>query len=313
MGRYTPRMQKLSMIAGLLLWAGVQGAQAPPPPEVYLAGFSVSGGKVTLTEPVNISNNPAYDNQPTFTPDGGAILFTSVRGDRKPDPKVAAATGSDIYRFDIASGKLSQLTTTNESEYSPTVTPDGRSFSVIQVEADGTQRLWRFPMAGGAKAELVLTDIKPVGYHAWADASTLALFVLGEPATLQLADTRTGKGEILARNIGRSLQRIPDGGISFVQRETSDSGQTVTVMRLDPATKKITPLVRVIEGVRDPDLAWTPDGLLLLAAGGKLHGWRQGETQFQPVADLEGAGLRGATRMAVSPKGDRLAIVASPQ
>jgi hypothetical protein len=313
MGRYTPRMQKLSMIAGLLLWAGVQGAQAPPPPEVYLAGFSVSGGKVTLTEPVNISNNAAYDNQPTFTPDGGAILFTSVRGDRKPDPKVAAATGSDIYRFDIASGKLSQLTTTNESEYSPTVTPDGRSFSVIQVEADGTQRLWRFPMAGGAKAELVLTDIKPVGYHAWADASTLALFVLGEPATLQLADTRTGKGEILARNIGRSLQRIPDGGISFVQRETSDSGQTVTVMRLDPATKKITPLVRVIEGVRDPDLAWTPDGLLLLAAGGKLHGWRQGETQFQPVADLEGAGLRGATRMAVSPKGDRLAIVASPQ
>ncbi|HEU4693808.1 MAG TPA: hypothetical protein VFS23_35835, partial [Vicinamibacterales bacterium] len=130
-------MQKLSLIAGILLWVGWQGAQAPPP-EVYLAGLSVSGGKVTITNPVNISNNAAYDNQPAFTPDGAAVLFTSVRGDRQPDPKIAAATGSDIYRFDIAAGKLSQLTTTNESEYSPTVTPDGRSFSVIQVEADGT-------------------------------------------------------------------------------------------------------------------------------------------------------------------------------
>ena len=305
-------MQKLSTIVGILVWAGVQGTPAPPP-EVYLAGLSVTGGKVTITNPVNISNNAAYDNQPSFTPDGSAVLFTSVRGDRKPDPKVAAATGSEIYRFDIASGKLSQLTTTNESEYSPTVTPDGRSFSVIQVEADGTQRLWRFPIAGGGKAELVLADIKPVGYHAWADASTLALFVLGEPATLQLADTSTGQAEILARNIGRSLQRVPGGGISFVQREASDSGQTVTVMRLDPATKKITPLVRVIDGVRDPDLAWTPDGLLLLAAGGKLYGWRLGDAQFQQVADLEAVGLRGASRMAVSPKGDRLAIVALPQ
>jgi dipeptidyl aminopeptidase/acylaminoacyl peptidase len=304
-------MHKLSMIA-VLLWAGFQGTPAPPP-EVYLVNLSVSGGKVTIADPVNISNNAAYDNQPSFTPDGSAVLFTSVRGDRKPDPKIAAATGSEIYRFDIAAGKLSQLTTTNESEYSPTVTPDGRSFSVVQVEADGTQRLWRFPLAGGSKAELVLSDIKPVGYHVWADTSTLALFVLGEPATLQLADTRTGKAEILARNIGRSLQRIPGGGISFVQRETTESGPTVTVMRLDPATKKITPLVRVIDGVRDPDLAWTPDGLLLLAAGGKLHGWRQGDAQFQPVADLEAVGLRGATRMAASPKGDRLAIVASPQ
>ena len=41
----------------------------------------------------------------------------------------------------------------------------------------------------------MLADVKPVGYHAWADDHTLALFVLGQPATLQLADTRTGKAE----------------------------------------------------------------------------------------------------------------------
>ena len=101
-------------------------------------------GKVEIGKPINISNSPGYDNQPSFTPDGAAVLFTSVRGERKPDPANSAATGSDIYRYDIAPARLSQVTNTPEAEYSPTVTPDGRHISVIRVEADGTQRLWRF-------------------------------------------------------------------------------------------------------------------------------------------------------------------------
>jgi hypothetical protein len=66
-------------------------------------------------------------------------------------------------------------------------------------------------------------NVKPVGYHAWADDHTLALFVLGQPATLQIADTRTGTARVIARDIGRSIQRIPGStpvsSISFVQRE----------------------------------------------------------------------------------------------
>ena len=88
-------MQQLSTIAGIVLWAGLQGAPAPPP-EVYLAGLSVADGKVTITNPVNISNNAAYDNQPSFTPDGSAVLFTSVRGDRKPDPRMPRDRQRDL-------------------------------------------------------------------------------------------------------------------------------------------------------------------------------------------------------------------------
>src|SRR6266851_5239494 len=50
---------------------------------------------------------------------------------------------------------------TPEGEYSPTVTPDGAHISVIRVEADGTQRLWRFTLEGRAP-ELVLERVKPV-------------------------------------------------------------------------------------------------------------------------------------------------------
>ena len=80
------------------------GRPRPPPPdtEIFLATLSIRDGKVEIGKPINISNSPGYDNQPSFTPDGAAVLFTSVRGGRKPDPANSAATGSDIYRYDIA-------------------------------------------------------------------------------------------------------------------------------------------------------------------------------------------------------------------
>src|SRR5258708_4611584 len=135
-------------------------------------------------------------------PDGTGILFTSTRGGGRQ---------TDIYRYEVVSGATTQVTRTPESEDSPTVTPDGSHISVIRVEADGTQRLWRFALDGGAP-ELILPGIKPVGYHAWADNSTLALFVLGSPASLQLADASAGTAEVLVRGINRSIQRIPRGG-----------------------------------------------------------------------------------------------------
>jgi hypothetical protein len=284
---------------------------APPATEVFLATLAIEGGKATLGAPINISNHPGYDNQPSFTPDGRSILFTSVRGDRRPDPATSAATGSDIYRYDIASRQMSQVTSTTESEYSPTPTPDGKHISVIRVEADGTQRLWRFA-PDGSNPELVLTDVQPVGYHAWADAGTLALFVLGRPATLQLAAVSTGKADIIAKDVGRSIGRIPGGGISYVQREARDGQASLVVMQLDPKTRQTTALVRVMTGPRDPDLAWTPDGMLLMAHEGKLHSWRRDARDFVVAADLQALGLKNVTRLAVSPGGEWIAIVAQP-
>ena len=305
-------MYRLTALAGITLAAGAYAFQsAPPATEVFLATFAIKDGKATLGAPINISNGPGYDNQPSFTPDGRSILFTSVRDDRKPDPANSAATGSDIYRYDIASRRISQVTSTPESEYSPTPTPDGKHISVIRVEADGTQRLWRFA-ADGSNPELVLTDVKPVGYHAWGDPETLALFVLGRPATLQVASVSTGKADIIAKDIGRSISRVPRGGISYVQREARDGQTSLAVMQLDPKTRQTTALVRVMTGPRDPDLAWTPDGILLMAHEGKLYAWRREARDFAVAADLQALGLKDVTRLAVSPGGEWIAIVAQP-
>jgi hypothetical protein len=303
----------------LLLAVLLVAAQAPPPAsEIFLVTMKPDGESIRLGEPVNISDSAGYDNQPFFTPDG-AVLFTSARN-RVVSVAPAEApppVQMDIYRYDIEAKQLRQVTSTLQSEYSPTVMPGGKGISVIRVEDDGTQRLWRFGLDGGSPS-VILEDVKPVGYHAWIDDHHVALFVLGQggqPATLQLADSRTGKAEVVATDIGRSIQRMPSGAISFVQREKSAAEKVarLTVRAFNPSAAgagRVTTLVAVPDGVTQPDLAWMPDGGLLLAHEGRLLRWREGASGWAPVANLAGRGLEGATRLAVSPDGTLLAVVA---
>lgn len=280
---------------------------SPPDTEIFLATLTIDHGAPSVVHPVNISNSPGYDNQPSFTPDGRSLLFTSIRSGGQ----------TDIYRYDIAARTLARVTDTPESEYSPTVTPDRAHISVIRVEADGAQRLWQFT-SDGKDPQLVLREVKPVGYHAWVDPQTLVLFVLGPPATLQLADTRSGRAETLARDIGRSIQPIPlRGTVSFVERESGgDRPLRLHLRELDPKTRAITPLVDAPAGAKEADVAWAPEGLLLMAHEDVLYGWKRGgggrdaqSSTWTRIADLAALGLKGVTRLAVSPAGDRIAFV----
>jgi hypothetical protein len=273
-------------------------AQAPPGTDIFLADLHARGARVTVGVPVNATHRTGYDNQPFFTPDGCGFLYTSVSGGQ-----------ADIWRYDIVAGRGLPLTTTPESEYSATPLPDGSGFSVVRVEVDSTQRLWRFDWDGGHPT-LVLPGVKPVGYHAWGDATTVALFVLGQPATLQVADLRTGTATLVARDIGRGVQRVPGrAAISFVQKgATPDSAWAVA--ELDLATRQIRTLVRTLPGV--DQYSWSPTGVLLMAKGAKLYEWRPGSgADWQEVADFTTQGLANITRLAVSPRGDRLALVAA--
>lgn len=282
-----------------MLWIALFVLQGPPATDVYLADLRVVQGRVTVGTAVNVTSRPGYDNQPAFLPDGRSILYTSVRDSQ-----------ADIYRYDIEQRASHAVTQTRESEYSPTPLPDKIGFSVIRVEADSTQRLWAFDL-DGTHARLVLDSIKPVGYHAWGDDHTLILFVLGSPATLQIADAAApgARGEVLARDIGRSLQRIPGrAAVSFLQRDSVDGP---SLQQVDVRTRRVTQLIKTPVGAEF--FAWTPDGIALTAGGTKLYQWdpRRGGT-WQEIADLANAGLTSITRLAISAKGDRIAIVAVP-
>jgi hypothetical protein len=287
--------------------AAPPAAQAPPDTEIFLAPLTRTAGNLTVGTPVNITNSPGYDNQPFFTPDGKAILFTSMRGGQQ----------TDIFKYDVASRATARVTQTPENEYSPTVMLDGTSMSVVRVEGDGTQRLAKVTPSGPKiQVDVILPDVKPVGYHAWADDHTLALFVLGSngaPATLQLADTRTGAVRVIATDVGRSIQRMPGTGasrhVSFVQRVHDGDKAVLVVKDLDPANGNVNTITTAVDGSREADLAWTPDGTLLMANDDVLYAWKAGQSGWKEVTSLARLSLRGVTRIAVSPQGDFIALV----
>jgi hypothetical protein len=297
---------------------GAAATDTLPPPAVVVQGGSdiwvapLSGDgapELRLGEAANLTARPdRYDNQPQFLAGGDALLYTA--GD--------AEGRTDIHRLD-ADGRSEQLTRTPvESEFSPTPLPDG-GFAVIRVEADGTQRLWRFE-ADGTDPTLLLPDLAPVGYQGWIDAHRVALFVLGDPATLRVAHVGTGEVELVFEGIGSSVQAIPgrravsfvevDGEGDWIREYDGDSGQTARIVRLP-------------EGAGG-DHAWTPGGTLLVTAGARVLAHYPGataEATAQATAEstaestewteVGAPGPDGVTwsRIAVSPHGTLVALV----
>jgi Tol biopolymer transport system component len=295
------RLAVIVAFAAALLQPLAQQPPAPPPgTDIYLVSLTNGLASMNAARPSPIATAPGYENQPMFGPDGGRILFAANRG-----------TQTDVFVFDRASGRTSQLTDTAENENSPTYLPAGvgeaGGFSVVRTELDRSQRLWRFD-SQGRNPQVVLTEVKPVGYHAWVDADVVALYVLGQPATLQIASVTSGAAAVAATGIGRSLHRVPGTkSVSFVQREASGE---FWIKQIDIASKAIEPLVKAVEGSTDRDMAWMPDGrTLLMSSGTKVFSWTRGATGWTEVFDAAAHNLGAVSRLAVSPRGDAIAIV----
>lgn len=269
----------------------------PPSAEVFLVPLSSAAGVVKVGVPANVTRRDGYDNQPAFALDSKSLFFTSNRGDGQ----------TDIYRFDFSTGLTKPVRkTVPESEYSAMPTRDGTAITVIRVEADSTQRLWQLPLNDDAPS-VKFADIKPVGYFAQADDSTWALFVLGAPATLQIAHAGRAGADVVARNIGRSLHRIPGSTrISYVQK--GGSGSPWYVMAYNASTRTADTLVRTLSG--SEDMAWIDSTTIISGQGSALFTWRRGDADWKPLAEFAFANVAGITRLAVSPNGQWLAMVA---
>ena len=283
----------------LFLLAGLAPAQTPDT-DIFLAAIKRVGDSLVIGPATNITHRPGYDNQPSFLPNSRGILYTVVGADAQ----------ADIWRYDIAERRNSRVTATSESEYSAVVMPGGLRMSVIRVEADSTQRLWSFAL-DGSNPQLLLTVLKPVGYHAWLGPAKLVTFVLGTPATLHVIDSDGSHDEIRARDIGRALQRIPGkDAFSYTQR---DSNKALWIMSQPVTGESETMLVQAPADNEYP--AWTPDAVLLSATRSMLVRWNRAldvTSGWLPVADMSKYGVRNVSRLAVSPDGKWLAFVAEP-
>ena len=288
-----------AVVLALIMSAGGLGVGAQvPSSDVFLAPLMRRGDSLVVGPAENVTRRAGYDNQPSFTPDARAVLYTAIGADGQ----------SDIWRYDIKSRRAVRVTATPESEYSATVMPGGRRFSVIRVERDSTQRLWSFAL-DGSDPRLVLTALQPVGYHVWLGPDRLATYVLGTPSTLHVIDRDGSNDVVRARDIGRALQRIPgQRWYSFARR---DDAKELWIVAQPFEGGPIAPLV---PAPTDNEYhTWTPAGVLLSATEGAIVRWNShtgDDAEWITVATIPG--VKNISRLAVSPDGRWLAFVAEP-
>lgn len=270
-------------------------AVAPASPDIFLLPITGTGSTLSVGVPANLTRREGYDNQPSFAADSRQLYYTANLGEGH----------TDIYAYDFSTGLTAPAKhTAPESEYSAFPEVAAQTVLVIRVEADSTQRLWRMSLKGGDD-QVLFPDVKPVGYFAKTDDSTMVMFVLGSPATLQVGIIGQRGATTVASNIGRSLHRIPGTTrASFVQKGPNGW----YVMQLDPHTRKVDTLVQTL--ARSEDMAWIDSTTMVMGQGSKLFAYTVGAANWVEVADFSYAHLSGITRLAVSPNKRWIAVVA---
>jgi hypothetical protein len=270
-----------------------------PTNDIFLFSVTWKARRASLSGLQRVTNRREYDNQPAFWPGTDEILYASLQDKGQ----------TDVMAYNMKTRNTRRITKTPESEFSPTVLPDGSGLSVVRVERDNTQRLWRIPLLPKpGKPTVLFPKLKPVGYHAWGDAANLAFFILGKPHTLQVANLKTQKALPIAGTIGRSITKIPgERAYGFVHKLAE--GQW-WIKRLDMDSLMVSMLCRTFPG--SEDIAWArQQGVILMAKGSRIYQRdpRDKASKWSLVADLKAKGVRGITRMVFNGDDSKLAIV----
>lgn len=284
-------MKNLVLLITGLLFVVLLNAQNGS--EIYIADIVINSNNASVSNIKNISNHIGYDNQPYFLQGMNKILFASNRDGKQ----------SDIYQYDISSEQLTPFITSEESEYSPTLSPDGKSIICVRVEKDETQRLWAFDLKKKSP-KVFLPNIDSVGYFTFLSNQQVAMFILGEPQTLRLADIKSQSEKVIDNNIGRALFRYPLNAQLYFVDKSNDSKWYLK-------TLKGNEIYQVVEmPFETEDICITSEGLILAFSKNKLLGYYPEESRsWFVLAELNDFANKKITRLAINADSNKLAFV----
>lgn len=287
---------KNKFIASLLLLLFFSlGTQAQEGTEIFLFDIKIWQDQYSISNPVNVTNNPGnYDNQPFFLEEGTSFLYSSADENGN----------TDIYVYDLIGKESRRLTyTMDQNEYSPQLMPDKKNYSVVILAEDETQRVWKYPLTGPVGT--IIADINPVGYYAWYDKKTLAMFIVDDPNYLVVYNLESGQMSKYDDKIGRDIYAIPGAkSISYAKANNKDWD----IRKLDIYTGESSFIVTMPGEVQD--YTWTKDGIILAGDGSKIYKFDpKTDEDWIELADLSLYGLKTFTRIAINDQVNKLAVV----
>jgi hypothetical protein len=281
----------------MLLWYAFASSQEPT--EIYVFDLSEDDSVIRLSNPINISSNPGYDNQPAFTEDGLAVMFSSEREGQ-----------TDIAQYNLAEGYRTWITNTPDSEYSPAPFPKKKKyFTCVRLNEDDSQHLYKYAYKK-KPPEAMLPSLR-VGYYLWFDEKTLVTFVIGDIETLQVSNFKYDIKYPIAKNIGRSLQKIPaSAGFKSQMSYISLEHGSPEIYAVDPTKSEPVYITDPLENSQD--LVWTPSGSMIMGNETGLFRYRSDfSKEWLPVIIESDLPMKGFSRLAISPDGKKIAVVVS--
>jgi hypothetical protein len=290
---------------GLVLPAALS-AQTPNPTNLFVVDLKWVGNHLTVGAPRKLTHDEGSNSQPSFTPDGKAVVFSAVR-DTGRDAR------SDIYRIELATGKETRVTNTPENENSPTMNERGEYVAVRWVPATLFKEFgpWVYSPDGTPK-QGVLRGPDSTGYYVALPSGDYALTrPKSKTFTLGIFDAKSGAIVDVDSGIpALPAVRIPgQRALSYVRIDTV--GAHHTIARYDLATQKSSSLGPTLVG-RTAHSWVAGHNTLLMAKGNVLYARSVRDTAWSSVATFDNPELRNASAYVVSPKGDKL-IMLSPK
>ncbi len=152
----TPTAQSIAPADRLLAYASTESGNS----EIYLTRSD--GG-----QSVNITNHPAFDSNPVWSPDGRKIAFESERDGNR-----------EIYTMDFDGSTVIRLTNDPANDISPLWSPDGTRILFINDRA-GKWDLFTVNADGNNAVQLTqASDITPESYY-WSPDGLKVAYITG--------------------------------------------------------------------------------------------------------------------------------------
>lgn len=274
----------------LLLLFSITFVRSQSDTEIFLFDIDATQDKPVLNNKKNISQNKGYDSQPQFLADN-VIIYAGTREGQ-----------TEIIQYMRGTSKQFN-TSTQGGEYSPQFMMGKRGISAVRLDPDGLQRLYHYLPRKTETPTLVKDAV--VAYYTWFDKNTIVgADIVGDNLHLVIHHLDSKKTEDLKIAVSRSFHKIPETPlVSFIDK----TSQPWMVKSFDPATKKITNIIPLDEGVED--INWLPDGRLLAAKGNTI--FVKDKNAWKVFHSFKDTTLQDITRFAIAPSGNQIAIVST--
>jgi ketosteroid isomerase-like protein len=305
---YDLPMRQLVLFLALLASAVTLSAQINDA-EVWVGSLDMSGGRFVVSNLVNISNHPGYDNQPAFFSDGARLVFTSQIAELDETGHAVQAVVYDL------SSRVS-APVNGALGFSPTPAADGKSLMML--------REGHVVLRDASGKETALTETNDAGYFTRFDDRTWVLFMNDKQRRIVIYDATTKNLETMAVGANTAPFRVPGKrAVTFVAAEPfpapegdaakSAPPRKIVLRQLDVDGRQVTTLA-TIPFATSGSHVWTSRGTLLMASAHTIYEWNPAHPDdWRKAAEFDNPELQGLTRIAISPRGDRIALVSTPR